>query len=76
MNKEHLTGTLIKLGFSKKYPNTLEVPLSAAQKVPELGPEVEGNQVLRGEPVVCKLNTLVNEVSLLGWELISKMCQC
>ena len=43
VNNKHLTGTLKKLGFSKKYPNTLEVPLSAAPKVPEFCPEVEGN---------------------------------
>ena len=55
-NKEHLTGTVpvnkkhltctIKLGFSKKHPNTHKVPLSAAPKVPEFCPEVEGNPVL------------------------------
>ena len=39
VNNKHLTGTYIKkLCFSKKYPNTLEVPLSAASKVLEFCP--------------------------------------
>ena len=48
----------------------LKVLLSAAPKVPEFCPEVEGNPVHLGEPVVCKLVTLVNELSLLGWEFM------
>ena len=39
VNKEHLTGTV---PVNNNTP-TLEVPLSAARKVPEFCPEVEGN---------------------------------
>ena len=57
--------------WEKKIPNPLKAPPSAAPKVPEFCPEVEGNPVPLGEPVVCKLGTLINELSVLGWELIS-----
>ena len=68
VNKKHLSGTLKKIVFSQKYPNTLEVPLSAAPKVPEFCPEIEGNSEPRGEPVVCNIATLATKLSLLGWE--------
>ena len=35
--------TLKKVEVSKKFPNPLKAPLSAAPKVPEVCPEVEGN---------------------------------
>ena len=55
-----------KVKVLKKFPNPLKAPLSAAPKVPEFCPEVEGIPVSRGEPVVCNIPTLDTELSLLG----------
>ena len=44
-NKKYAAGTPKKFHFSKKIPNPLQAPISAAPKVPEFCPEVEENPV-------------------------------
>ena len=51
-----------ELGLSKKYPNTLEVHLSAAPKVPEF------LSIGFGEPVTYDIASLATELLLLAWE--------
>ena len=71
MNKKHITGTVpvnknhLKGTYISKPP---QKNLSAASKVPEFCPEIEGKPEPLGEPVVCNIATLATDISLLCLE--------
>ena len=68
-----LDETLKKLKFQTVFHTPSKPLLVRPQK---FCPEVEGNPVPWGEPVVCNITTLFDELLLLGWELSWKMRHC